>query len=224
MKTINLSNQHLDSIDLGGFNKYLNDKYRLKHQNGGYGFHENSGVEQYRLLAYLSTLLDNETILDVGTFEGGSALALSKNKTNNVVSIDVNYQVNRDIDLDNILFLEGDILNDEEEIIEIDRNFRSGSLPKDYGKELIDKSKLILYDTVHNGIVEKQFHDYLVESNWSGICIWDDIKFRSNGNIRTGMVDFWDSIKNEKEDVTKYAHWTGTGMVWYNQDKDINLK
>ena len=38
------------------------------------------------------------------------------------------------------------------------------------------------------------------------------------------MVDFWDSIKNEKEDVTKYAHWTGTGMVWYNQDKDINLK
>ena len=72
--------------------------------------------------------------------------------------------------------------------------------------------------------MEKQFHDYLVESNWSGICIWDDIKFRSNGNLRTGMIDFWDSIENEKEDVTKYAHWTGTGMVWYNQDKDINLK
>tara|TARA_R100001443_G_C3342856_1_gene174886 strand:+ start:679 stop:1353 length:675 start_codon:yes stop_codon:yes gene_type:complete len=224
MKTINLSNKQLDSIDLSEFDRYLNQKYRKTHSAGGYGFYDKSGVEQYKLLAYMSTLLDNETILDVGTFEGGSALALSKNKTNNVVSIDVNYQVNQNIDLDNILFLEGDILNDKEEIIEIDRNFRSGSLPKNYGKDLIDKSKLILYDTVHDGVVETQFHNYLVESNWSGICIWDDIKFRANGNIRTGMVDFWDSIENEKEDVTKYAHWTGTGMVWYNQDKDINLK
>ena len=224
MKTINLSNEDLDAIDLSEFDKYLNEKYKYTHKRGGYGFYENSGVEQYRLLAYLSTLLDNETILDVGTFEGGSALALSKNKTNNVVSIDINYQVNQDIDLDNILFLEGDILNHDEEIIKIESNFRGRTLDKNYGKELIDKSKLILYDTVHNGIVEKQFHDYLVESNWSGICIWDDTKYRWTGAVRQGMVDFWDSIENEKEDVTKYAHWTGTGMVWYNQDKDINLK
>jgi hypothetical protein len=224
MKTINLSNEDLDAIDLSEFDKYLNEKYKYTYKRGGYGFYDKSGVEQYKLLAYMSTLLDNETILDVGTFEGGSALALSKNKTNNVVSIDISYQVNQDIDLDNILFLEGDILNHDEEIIKIESNFRGRTLDKNYGKELIDKSKLILYDTVHNGIVEKQFHDYLVESNWSGICIWDDIKFRSNGNLRTGMIDFWDSIENEKEDVTKYAHWTGTGMVWYNQDKDINLK
>lgn len=224
MKTINLSNEDLDAIDLSEFDKYLNEKYKYTYKRCGYGFYDKSGVEQYKLLAYMSTLLDNETILDVGTFEGGSALALSKNKTNNVVSIDISYQVNQDIDLDNILFLEGDILNHDEEIIKIESNFRGRTLDKNYGKELIDKSKLILYDTVHNGIVEKQFHDYLVESNWSGICIWDDIKFRSNGNLRTGMIDFWDSIENEKEDVTKYAHWTGTGMVWYNQDKDINLK
>ncbi len=224
MKTINLSNKNLDSIDLLEFDKYLNKKYRKNHKQGGYGFHDKSGVEQYKLLAYMSTLLNNETILDVGTFEGGSALALSKNKTNNVISIDVKYQVNRDIDLDNILFLEGDILNDDEEIIKIDKNFRSGVLKKGYGKELIKQSKLILYDTVHDGVVEKQFHDYLVKSNWSGVCIWDDTKYRWNGELRQGMIDFWDSIENEKEDITKYAHWTGTGVVWYNQDKDINLK
>jgi len=224
MKTINLSNEHLDNIDLSEFDKYLNAKYRRTYKENGYGFHDKSGVEQYRFLYYMSTLLDNETILDVGTFEGGSALALSKNKTNNVISIDVKYQVNRDIDLDNILFLEGDILNYEEEIVKIDRNFRAGTLDKNYGKDLINQSKLILYDTVHNGIVEKQFHDYLVESNWSGVCIWDDTKFRWTGTRRQGMIDFWNSIENEKEDVTKYAHWTGTGMVWYNQDKDINLK
>ena len=144
MKTINLSNEDLDAIDLSEFDKYLNEKYKYTYKRGGYGFYDKSGVEQYKLLAYMSTLLDNETILDVGTFEGGSALALSKNKTNNVVSIDINYQVNQDIDLDNILFLEGDILNHDEEIIKIESNFRGRTLDKNYGKELIDKSNELI--------------------------------------------------------------------------------
>jgi hypothetical protein len=224
MKTINLSNEHLDAIDLSEFDDCLDVKYKIKWRNGGYGFYDKSGVEQYKLLAYLSTLLDDEIILDVGTYKGGSALALSKNKSNNIISIDVKYQIKNNIDVDNILFLEGDILNDDEQILKIDKNLRVGELDKNYGKELIKSSKLILYDTVHNGIVEKQFHNYLVESNWSGICVWDDIKYRTNGSERKGMIDFWNSIENEKEDITKYAHHTGTGIVWYNQDKDINLK
>ena len=73
MKTINLSNEDLDAIDLSEFDKYLNEKYKYTYKRGGYGFYDKSGVEQYKLLAYMSTLLDNETILDVGTFEGGSA-------------------------------------------------------------------------------------------------------------------------------------------------------
>ena len=43
--------------------------------------------------------------------------------------------------------------------------------------------------------------------------------------VRKGMQDFWNSIDNNRKlDITKYAHWTGTGLVWYG-DKipSINL-
>jgi len=224
MKTINLSNKDLDSIDLTKFDKYLSNKYLKSVDQNGYGFYDKSGVEQYTLLAYLSTLIDNEVILDVGTYRGGSALALSYNKNNKVISVDVKYQLDKIIELPNIEFLEGDIMDFKSELVKFKNGYRREIMGTGYGEEIIKKSKIILYDTVHNGIVEKQFHDYLVESEWSGICVWDDIKYRWNKEIRQGMVDFWESIENEKEVVTDYAHWTGTGITWYNQKKDINLK
>ena len=88
MKEINLSNATLDSIDLSLFDKYLMQKYRIPHEESGYGFYDKSGKEHYRMLAYLSTLFDNEVILDIGTFQGGSALALSYNKNNKVTSVE----------------------------------------------------------------------------------------------------------------------------------------
>ena len=52
MKPIKLSNTNLDLIDLSRFDKYLMPKYKISHNNGGYGFYENSGTEHYKLLAY----------------------------------------------------------------------------------------------------------------------------------------------------------------------------
>jgi tRNA1(Val) A37 N6-methylase TrmN6 len=48
-----------------------------------------SGISEYRLYAYLSTLFNQTTILDIGTRTGGSALALSYNPKNNVRSYDI---------------------------------------------------------------------------------------------------------------------------------------
>jgi hypothetical protein len=207
MKPIKLSNANLDLIDLSRFDKYLMPKYRISHNNGGYGFYEKSGVEHYKMLAYLSTLMDNETILDIGTYQGGSALALSYNKNNKIVSIDIKHQVETNIDLDNIEFLEGDILRSED------------------GKELIESSNFILYDTVHDGDTELEFHNHLVNSNWEGLCLWDDIKYRWTGAIREGMQSFWNSIDDDKKiDLTKYGHWTGTGLVWYGKKPEIILE
>ena len=207
MKPIKLSNTNLDLIDLSRFDKYLMPKYKISHNNGGYGFYENSGTEHYKLLAYLSTLVDNETILDIGTYQGGSALALSYNSNNKVISIDIKYQVETNIDLDNIDFLEGDILRSED------------------GAELIKSTNFILYDTVHDGDTELEFHNYLLDTNWGGICLWDDIKYRWTGAIREGMQSFWNSIDdNQKMDLTKYGHWTGTGLVWYGKKPIIILE
>lgn len=202
-------------------------------KKGGYGFYDKSGKEHYSMLAYLSTLYDGITILDIGTFQGGSALALSYNPNNKVVSVDIKYQVNPPIKLSNIKFLEGNILSKKELIDPLTQNIifttelfdtKDSINVSTKGHELIQSSDLILYDTVHNGIVEKEFHDYLIKINWQGICIWDDIKYRWNGDIRQGMQNFWNSINdNNKIDVTKYAHWTGTGLVWYGNKPKINL-
>lgn len=232
MKTINLSNSALDTINLSSFDKYLMPKYKIPGKEGGYGFYDKSGVEHYSMLAYLSTLYNNKTILDIGTFQGGSALALSYNQNNKVISVDLKYQVEISTnDLSNIEFLEGDILSNN-----LINPKKTTSIPTTgllgfesptsqiKGPELIQSASLILYDTVHNGIIEKEFHDHLIKTNWKGICIWDDIKYRWNGDIRQGMQDFWNSINNNnKMDITKYSHWTGTGLVWYGDKPEINL-
>ena len=236
MKEINLSNLEIDSIKLTHFDAYLDDKYRKPHTEGGYGFYDKSGIEHYSMLAYLSTYYNNKTILDIGTYKGGSALALSFNQNNKIISVDVKHQVTKKIDLPNITFLEGNILDSNNRLIE--KSGGSNSIPTSglfdleekelstyIGPELIKSASLILYDTVHNGIVEKEFHNYLINTNWEGICIWDDIKFRHNKTPRKGMQDFWDSIDSSRKlDITKYAHWTGTGLVWYgNKIPSINL-
>jgi len=233
MKAINLSNSNLDNLDLSHFDPYLMPKYKIPYTSGGYGFYEKSGTEHYSMLAYLSTLYNNKIILDIGTFQGGSALALSYNQNNKIISVDIKYQVEKNINLPNIEFLEGDILSN----IDLVNPLLTTSIPttgllgyeqplssKINGAELIKSSSLILYDTVHNGVVEKEFHDYLIKTNWQGICVWDDIKYRWNRDIRQGMQDFWNSIdNNNKIDVTKYAHWTGTGLVWYGDKPEIKL-
>ena len=72
---VSSNNSILDSIDLLEYETEL-APFVKKY------FFLNSGVEHYRLLAHISTYYENETILDIGTFKGGSALALSFNNNN----------------------------------------------------------------------------------------------------------------------------------------------
>ena len=44
-----------------------------------------SGTNEYRLYSYLSTLFNNSVILDIGTYNGRSAISLSHNVSNQVI-------------------------------------------------------------------------------------------------------------------------------------------
>ena len=76
---IPISNEILDNFKLIN-QEYLVDKdfYDLK-----------SGNQEYRLYSYLTTFFNNITILDIGTSNGRSAVALSHNESNNVISYNI---------------------------------------------------------------------------------------------------------------------------------------
>lgn len=154
-------------------------------------------TEHYRLLSYLSKNVNDIVFIDAGTNLGHSCMALAQNKKNKVITYDIVYK--------NFLFFNeyGNI-----EFKQLDINKESS--------EIIKSAKIILLDIdPHDGIQEKKFTDYLFEINYKGYLICDDIF------LNTGMKDWWESIQIEKYDITELGHFSGTGIVNFNQDKNF---
>jgi hypothetical protein len=143
--------------------------------------------EHYTLLSMVSKEYNNTVLYDIGSYKGLSAIALSSNKSNLVVSYDIEYllKVNRP---DNVEFRIGNFYND---------------------KQLLN-SPLIMFDIdPHDGLQEKEFVRYLTSNNYKGSVIFDDI------HLNDGMKDFWNSVTQQKQDYTKLGHWSGTGVVHF---------
>jgi predicted O-methyltransferase YrrM len=154
-------------------------------------YQERSSKEHYRLLTFLSFLFNDSKIIDVGSLKGSSALALSTNQNNTVYSFDISNSLDLNHVPSNINFI-----NDE---------VTSGRYD-----DLILESKIILLDTYHEGEYEREFLNHLEKLNYKGILICDDIF------LNTPMMEFWNDIKQDKSDITKLGHSTGTGIVYFN--------
>ena len=165
------------------------------------------GINHYYLLSYISKKINNSLIVELGTYAGTSALALSVNPTNIVETYDLSGSPFAIIDVPkNIKRNIGNIfeLNDEKKLLE---------------------AKLIFLDTAHNGDFEYQVLKYLNNNNYKGILLIDDIYW--NGK----MYYFWSSIKNKKIDLTFIGHGdgdgpngniSGTGIVDFNNNIEID--
>lgn len=182
----NITNKELDSIDMYQF-KYIQNKEYQDY------FKSLSSIEHYRLLSYISSNLSNSILIDIGTLKGSSALALSINQTNTVYSFNLSNELELNYLPPNINFLIDDILNEK-------------------FKTIIQKSKVILLDTFHDGCFEKIFYNYLKEIKYEGILILDDIKLNNE------MIEFWNSIEKDKSDISHIGHITGTGVVYFGNN------
>jgi hypothetical protein len=178
-----LDKEKINQIDLSQFAELvLEDEFR------GY-FLDSAGKEHYKLLGYVSSILNNETLIDVGTYKGCSALALAINPTNQVKSFDVRYGLRNIADYpDNVEFIVDNIVNEQY-------------------KDLVLSSKFIILDTDHDGTFEYEFYNYLKSINWKGSLLIDDIL------LNDAMKEFWDIIEEEKHDVTELGHHSGTGLI-----------
>ncbi|MDA8138503.1 MAG: class I SAM-dependent methyltransferase [Desulfobacteraceae bacterium] len=178
---LNLKRNAIEPIDLTAMARHTgSSEYRAY-------FLDTQFKEHYRLLAYLSTLCNNRILFDVGTLKGYSALAMSYNPANRVISYDIeNLKDIHGVDeLKTIEYCIGNVLDDPRLL----------------------SSPLILLDTYHDGTFEHQFYQHLKKNKYKGVLVLDDI------HLNEPMEKFWNSIEEPREDVTELGHWSGTGIV-----------
>ena len=189
---LKITNDILDSIDLSEYQKRRNSNGLPEHW-----FFMKSGKEHYRLLCHISSLYDDVTFIDIGTWVGSSALGLGYNKNNKVISFDI---IRQQRDTQGIMVNVDGIITDE------NIKFEIGNV-LEYNKEVILNSPFMMLDTKHDGVFEQEFFDFLVKENYNGIVLFDDIHLNSQ------MKNFWSNIELEKYDITNIGHWSGTGVV-----------
>lgn len=177
--------------------KYLLDDM-IGNQEGNYNF---PGISDYPFYAYLASLFKKTTILEIGTCLGGSAIMMSHNETNNIITYDVIDHVKGQIKKENIEFRIGNFMEDEIDFDSID---------------------LISIDAAHDGNSEIGMVKYLEDKWKGGILFLDDIHNNSNGNMST----FWESIDRERHevhDISDIAHGSTLGSGLVNFNKYYNL-
>ena len=99
-----------------------------------------------------------------------------------------------------------------------------GSVLDDLTEEFVSKCKIVHIDIGHTGKDEKDILDKLYSKRFSGIILLDDIHLQQGQQTRgatLGMEELWNSLEYDKYDVSKYAHWSGTGLVLMNCDAEL---
>ena len=199
---IKISKEILSNINLNKYVKFIEKQQSQQEISFLLG---EPRKEHYKLLAYLSTLFNNELLTDLGTYRGLSSLAMSYNQKNKVFTFDI-----EKCTINNPLELKPD--NSYNTIFMIDNILES---PERY-YDFIKKSRFICLDVdPHDGIKEPEFMKIITDSNFKGIILCDDI------HLNKVMNDWWNSVSLPKYDVSKYGHWSGTGIIC--ADPNINI-
>jgi predicted O-methyltransferase YrrM len=209
------------------FNKIKNISTEFYRKTYKYGESHHLNVEvgeHYKLLTFLTNSFDDILILDVGTNWGESAVALSQNKKNKVITYDITTKwpqyVNGSLIEDGSLseFIDQSVdkpyLNQYKNL-----EFRMMDIANE-SDEVIKSSKMIFLDIAHDGDQERSFTDRLERIGFKGLLFCDDIFSPDHPN----MKPWWESITREKYDLTDLGHRSGTGLVNYSDDEIIIIK
>ena len=151
------------------------------------------GEEHYKLLAHIALKYNDVTLADIGTFLGFSALALSINPNNKVITYDIEEHI------PNMIASAKNISNIE---------FRIKNLIE--SPEELKMCPFIFFDVdPHDGIQELNFVKALIKCGYKGTVMFDDIY------LNDSMRSFWNWVYVPKVDVTKYGHHSGTGIAYF---------
>lgn len=190
-KKIVLKKELIDSIDFKLLLKYIDWCEPKKY------FELEAGKELYKLLGNLSTQVESCNVIDIGTYQGLSALALSlPSSCKNVISYDIFDSIPDNVisikNKDNISIKYMDCTDDMDTLLESD---------------------LIYIDIDNYGSQEKLIIDLLEKYKYKGLVVLDDI------HLNESMQKLWNSIKLNKHDISAYGHWSGTGLINFDPNR-----
>jgi predicted O-methyltransferase YrrM len=205
---IELTEEIINKIN---YDEYFIEKNKIVDKS--LDFYNKTGKDHYRLLSYLSSLYNNCNIIDIGTNKGYSALALSYNSTNTIYTFDsknlvcdenIRNKNNINFNIENIF---------EEDVDNININ--------DKWKEIILNSKFIFLDIEpHKGIIEYKFYLFLLKNKYSGFLVCDDIWY-----FKEMRDNFWYKLNQDYcYDLTEFGHWSGTGIITFNENYKFQKK
>ena len=168
--------------------------------------------EHYKLLATIASKFVDGRFVDVGTFLGHSALALSVGHEalgNRVFSYDNKDSKDSNHNTESIKSHAGIELRVRDEIGSDDVVREIASIAAD----------LILLDvSPHDGKFERDFVAGLVRHGYKGLLLLDDI------HLNPEMTAFWQWIPAERKlDLTEIGHWSGTGLVAFDPEHTIDV-
>ena len=184
-----------------------------------------ASIDHYHaILAHLSTYFNDSIIVDLGTHRGGSAAALSYNKSNEVYTFDITpheeaVELFKEDEYKNITYIIGNCIENNWYGQPMGPFSTNLSEPLKSEKEIFLSSELIFVDIdPHNGIQEAAVLDFLVENDYNGIMVCDDIGYQ-----HPPMHDWWNSIELPTYTIrNKYAAFKGTGIICFNNQEVLS--
>lgn len=202
--TIRLSKAEIDGVDMSQALEYISWNPQSKEF-----LSKDSGEEHYKLLNFLAKQVAQTTksckVSDVGTLYGCSALSFAFGHPSvQVTTYDINNAVPNSPNIKTIA-----------NVSNITRKYMSGQLDIPN----IVQSDIVLLDIdPHQGTEELKFYQRLKQHGFKGLLLVDDIM------LNEGMKAFWSEVDLPKYDITKYGHWTGTGIVVFDENTiDVRL-
>lgn len=169
-------------------------------------FLEQAGKEPYKLLAVLANAVQG-SVCDLGTLHGSSALALSYNESNIVLSVDTRKHI-----------------PDMQGTITV--------LNRPNVKFLVVSAQAIIPHIAKSSLVYMDFDSLNADEYHKVVCELDHYQFKgilviNDIYLNDAMKSFWKTVPShlKKIDATSLGHYTGTGIIVYDPntiDVEVN--
>ncbi len=165
--------------------------------------------EHYKLLTGIVRLIRPRIVIEIGTFQGLSALTLARHLPEGgaVHTFDIVHHSR----IPGCVLRDGDLR--EGRIKPIVADLTRSSVFEQY-RGLFEAAELIFVDAAKDGVMEQVLLDRFesVQFQARPLVVFDDIRVWN-------MLKIWRNVRRPKLDLTSFGHWSGTGIIdWVEVD------